>query len=136
MRLLPFVFLIALMSSSVAQGQVVGEPISEMVAVLFADNSMVFRPTPEQINMLANAEAAAMVTISGRTSTKKPSQRDEGLALARAVAARAWLVERGVSPLKIMLNYASAMDFTADNTTTDGRKLNQRVEVELFFISH
>lgn len=111
-----------------------GEPVSGMVAVLFADNSTAFRPTPEQAEILVDAKNAAMVTINGRTSTTKASQRDETLALARAVSARAWLVEKGVSPLKIMINYASATDYAADNTTLEGRKLNQRVEVEVFFI--
>lgn len=111
-----------------------GEPVSGMVSVLFADNSTAFRPTPEQAEMLVDAKDAAMVTINGRTSTNKASLRDEALALARAVSARAWLVERGVSPLKIMINYASATDYAADNTTLEGRKLNQRVEVEVFFI--
>lgn len=147
MRLLPFILFMASMAlvpTAFAHGPsghqreartvAQGEPVSGMVSVLFADNSTAFRPTPEQAEMLADAKDAAMVTINGRTSTNKPSQRDEGLALARAVAARAWLVERGVSPLKIMLNYASATDYAADNTTTEGRKLNQRVEVEVFFI--
>ncbi len=75
-----------------------------------------------------------MVTISGRTSTNKASAKDEALALARAVSARAWLVARGVSPLKIMINYVSAADYAADNSTPEGRYINQRVDVELFYV--
>ncbi len=75
-----------------------------------------------------------MVTIRGRTSTNAPTAQDEALALARATAARAYLVRQGVSPLKIMVNYASASDFIADNATAAGRLENQRVEIDLVHV--
>lgn len=37
-------------------------------------------------------------------------------------------------PLKIMVNYASAADFIADNTTAAGRAENQRVEIDLVHV--
>jgi hypothetical protein len=40
-------------------------------------------------------------------------------------------VARGVSPLKIMVNFASAADFVADNSTAEGRRENQRVDIEV-----
>lgn len=75
-----------------------------------------------------------MVIVSGRTSTQRPSEKDESLALARAVASRDYLIKRGVSPLKIMVNYASAADFVADNGTPEGRYLNQRVDIEMIYV--
>ena len=118
----------------VAQAVSYGEPISTMVSVSFADNSAAFRPTASQLELLHDLQDAAMVTINGRTSTNKASAKDEALALARAVSARAWLVARGVSPLKIMINYVSAADYAADNSTPEGRYINQRVDVELFYV--
>lgn len=118
----------------VAQAVSYGEPISTMISVSFADNSAAFRPTDAQLELLQDVRDASMVTISGRTSTNKASAKDEALALARAVSARAWLVARGVSPLKIMINYVSAADYAADNSTPEGRYINQRVDVELFYV--
>jgi outer membrane protein OmpA-like peptidoglycan-associated protein len=112
-----------------------GTPISSAVVVSFADNSSTFRPNTEQATHLSDAKQAALVTIRGRTSTNTPSARDEALALARALSARSYLVARGVSPLKIAVNFASAADFVADNLTPEGRRENQRVEVELVYVT-
>jgi outer membrane protein OmpA-like peptidoglycan-associated protein len=38
--------------------------------------------------------------------------------------------------LKIVVNFASAADFIADNSTPEGRLENQRVEVELVFVGN
>jgi len=113
-----------------------GEPIATTVSVRFADSSAVFRPDADTAAMLAEAPAAAMVTVSGRTSTATPSAKDEALALARALSARNYLVAHGVSPLKIMVNFASASDFTTDNSTPEGRATNQRVEIEVVYVPH
>jgi len=62
------------------------------------------------------------------------SARDEILALKRALSARKYLVDRGVSPLKIMVNFASAADYVTENITPEGRYQNQRVEIELIYV--
>jgi outer membrane protein OmpA-like peptidoglycan-associated protein len=110
-----------------------GSPISESVFISFPDSSAVFKPTAAQQESLAVSANAALITLRGRTSTGKPSARDETLALARALAARSYLIAHGVSPLKIAVNFASATDFVADNSTPEGRQSNQRVEVEMVF---
>jgi len=111
-----------------------GTPISEAVIVFFPDSSAQFKPSADQATTLIEAKAAALVTIRGRTSTDKPSAKDELLALSRALSARSYLIARGVSPLKITINFASAADFIADNSTQEGRWANQRVEVELIYV--
>jgi outer membrane protein OmpA-like peptidoglycan-associated protein len=112
-----------------------GTPISSAVVVSFADSSSTFRPNTEQAAHLSDAKQAALVTLRGRTSTNTPSARDEALALARAISARSYLVAHGVSPLKIAVNFASAADFVANNLTPEGRRENQRVEVELVYVT-
>lgn len=114
---------------------VAGQPVSNTLSVSFADGSVVFRPNTQTANILQSALYAAMVTINGRTSTSNPSPKDEALALSRALSARAYLVRAGVSPLKIMVNYASAVDFIADNSTREGRLINQRVDIQLIFVN-
>lgn len=111
-----------------------GQPVTTTYSVSFPDSSATFQPSSQQATNLDDVRDAAMVIINGRTSTLRPSARDEALALARAKSARSWLIARGVSPLKIMINYASAADFIADNSTAEGRYLNQRVDIEVFYV--
>lgn len=120
--------------ASAQSGEYQGTPVSTTVFVSFANGSTSFRPTPASVETLLSARDAAMVTIRGRTSTNTPTGRDEALALARATAARSYLIRQGVSPLKIMVNYASAADFIADNNTPAGRLENQRVEIDLVHV--
>jgi outer membrane protein OmpA-like peptidoglycan-associated protein len=133
-----FFLLASISQSALANGPVLDPafdtPTSTIVAVSFPDSGTVFRPTAEQVELLADVQNASMITINGRTSTNTPSMKDETLALARAVSARSWLVRHGVSPLKIMINYVSAADFIADNSTPEGRYENQRVEIETIYV--
>jgi outer membrane protein OmpA-like peptidoglycan-associated protein len=111
-----------------------GTPVSTTVSVSFPDGSSVFRPSLEQADRLGKVRDAAMIVINGRTSTLRYSPKDEALALARAASARSWLITRGASPLKIMINYASAADFVSDNSTAEGRYQNQRVDIEVIYV--
>ena len=122
--------------SAVAQEQIgpFGSPISSVVLVSFPSSSTEFRPNEHQADYLKDAKNAALVVVRGRTSTNTPSAKDEALALARALSARTYLIARGVSPLKIQVNFASAADFIADNSTQEGRLQNQRVEIELVYV--
>ena len=122
------------LASAREPGNGFGNPLAAMAVVTFPDSSAVFKPTPSQVAMLGDFVGASMVTISGRTSTYKPSPADELLAFQRAASARAWLIARGVSPLKIFINYASAADYAVDNSTPEGRQQNQRVDIEVFYV--
>lgn len=126
--------LIAINSMAADEYHYQGTPISTAIMVSFPDGSAAFKPDDSQAEILAAAKDAAAIYIRGRTSTDRASKQDEALALARAISARNYLIARGVSPLKISINYASAMDFIASNQTREGRMLNQRVEVELVHV--
>jgi len=115
-------------------GSAAGTPISSMVMVSFPDSSTTFQPPVDVAAVLDDARTASMIYINGRTSTNRPSARDEALALKRALSARKYLVDRGVSPLKVMVNFASAADDTTENITPEGRYQNQRVEIELVYV--
>ncbi|WP_082880138.1 OmpA family protein [Methylomonas methanica] len=112
-----------------------GTPQSNTVTVLFDNRSVIFRPNFSDSTILDGAQNAALITVRGRTSTPIPSVKDEQLALSRALSARKYLIERGVSPLKIHVNYASGSDFIADNSTPEGKRQNQRVEIELVYVT-
>jgi outer membrane protein OmpA-like peptidoglycan-associated protein len=130
------IFVLAIISSSLRAGEIVDTftPESTTLSVSFEDSSALFRPSKKQKAVLSDAKYAAMIVINGRTSTKNPSLWDETLALERAKAARNWLKRRGVSELKILINYASAADYLVDNSTKKGRYINQRVDIELIFV--
>ncbi len=115
-------------------GSAAGTPISSMVMVSFPDSSTTFQPPVDVAAVLDDARTASMIYINGRTSTNRPSARDEALALKRALSARKYLVDRGVSPLKVMVNFASAADYITENITPEGRYQNQRVEIELIYV--
>ena len=116
-------------------GSAAGTPISSMVMVSFPDSSTTFQPPVDVAAVLDDARTASMIYINGRTSTNRPSARDEALALKRALSARKYLVDRGVSPLKVMVNFASAADYITENITPEGRYQNQRVEIELVYVT-
>ena len=104
------------------------------VVVRFADDAetaVTFRPSAESIAKLSEAKRAALITVRGRTSATQPSAADENLALNRALAARAYLVAQGVSPLKISINHASALD---PAPVGDGRN-SARVEIDMVFVA-
>jgi outer membrane protein OmpA-like peptidoglycan-associated protein len=56
---------------------------------------------------------------------------DARIALGRALSARNYLIEHGVSPDKITVDSQADGDFIAPNDTKAGRALNRRVEIEL-----
>ena len=85
-----------------------GEPVLTAVSVSFSDSSTTFRPDASTAELLAEAKGATIIYVSGRTSTLRPSAADEALALRRALSARQYLIARGVSPLKIMVNLGSS----------------------------
>jgi outer membrane protein OmpA-like peptidoglycan-associated protein len=111
-----------------------GTLTSSIVMFSFPESSTTFQPPADVAAVLDDAHTASMIYINGRTSTNRPSARDEFLALKRALSARKYLVDRGVSPLKIMVNFASAADYMTENITPEGRYQNQRVEIELIYV--
>ena len=111
-----------------------GAPVMTAVSVSFPDSRTTFRPDASTAELLAEAKGATIIYVSGRTSPLRPSAADEALALRRALSARQYLIARGVSPLKIMVNFASASDFVADNSTPEGRHQNQRVDIEVIYV--
>lgn len=104
------------------------------LSVSFEHGSDKFQPGPVTSSILESAKSASMIVINGRTSSDSKSTQDEHLALARAVAARNYLVQQGVSAQKIMINYASAEDYATGNNTPEGRFFNQRVDIQLIYL--
>ena len=76
-----------------------GDTMASTIIVPFGFNSAAFAPDEVQRLALADAPGAALVAVRARTSNDRATPSDEALALARALAARRYLVAHGVSPL-------------------------------------
>jgi outer membrane protein OmpA-like peptidoglycan-associated protein len=100
--------------------------------VVFPFASAAFDPPAELVNgLLPAALQADRVELRGRTDSHVKDDADARIALARALAARRFLVARGVPPAKIRVTYLSSGDFIADDSTPEGRAQNRRVDIVL-----
>jgi len=109
-------------------------PVSQTISVYFPYNKASFQPTPEQAAQLFALLQGNVrhVWVRGRTDGNRPNVADERIALQRAIAAKNWLIEQGVSSLNVSVNYVSAGDYIADNLSEAGRAKNRRVDIEIF----
>lgn len=106
---------------------------SQTVSVQFPFNGTKFNPTPDQtgalLPLLTNTKR---IVVRGRTDGQHASAADEQVALNRALSAQRYLVNNGISPLIISINYLSAGDYVADNNSAAGRAQNRRVDIDVF----
>jgi outer membrane protein OmpA-like peptidoglycan-associated protein len=82
--------------------------------------------------LLRDVRDAPLVLLRGRTDGARETPAESRIARQRAEALRTYLVKAGVSPTRIRATYQPVGDHAADNTTTGGRALNRRVEIELY----
>ncbi len=91
-----------------------------------------FAPAPDaSATLLAGAKMATRINVRGHTDSPKADQVNYSIALGRAIATRQYLVKNGIDAKKIKLFAYPAGRFVAENKTTDGRRQNRRVEIEL-----
>jgi outer membrane protein OmpA-like peptidoglycan-associated protein len=86
----------------------------------------------ERTEILLLATNADRIEVHGRTDGRKASPGDEAVALARAKAARDWLVQKAGFGGEISINVLSAGDYIADNKTPEGQALNRRVDIHFY----
>jgi len=82
--------------------------------------------------LVDDARTAPLVLLRGRTDGSTDTPIESRIARDRAAAVRDYLVAAGVDPGHIRATYQPAGDHTADNTTSVGRGLNRRVEIEVY----
>lgn len=82
--------------------------------------------------LLAEAKAAPLVLLRGRTDGSSDSPVESHIAQARASAVRDYLIASGVEPSRIRTTHQPSGDHVADNRSTHGRNLNRRVEIEVY----
>ncbi len=102
-----------------------------IVKVSFPTGGTAFKPSPKVAEVLiASGKAADSINVHGRTDARVAGPADARIALARAMAARKFLVDHGVSPEKIKVFSQADGSFAAPNVTKEGRAINRRVEIE------
>lgn len=82
--------------------------------------------------LIADAKAAPLVLLRGRTDGSSDAQAESRIARDRAAAVRDYLVAAGVDAARIRATYQPEGDHAADNTAAAGRALNRRVEIEVY----
>ena len=82
--------------------------------------------------LVADAKAAPLVLLRGRTDGSTDAPVESRVARERAAAVRDYLVAAGVDPARIRATYQPVGDHVADNSSDSGRGLNRRVEIELY----
>lgn len=82
--------------------------------------------------LIADAKAAPLVLLRGRTDGSSDAAAESRIARDRAAAVRDYLVAAGVDAARIRATYQPAGDHAADNTAAAGRALNRRVEIEVY----
>ena len=112
------------------QQEVQGEP----QLFSFAFNSADFSGHVEEAAaLLPAAQVAKTITVHGYTDSPVIDVPNRRIALARAMAARKFLMEHGIAPEKIKVRFSAAGNFVADNTTAAGRSQNRRVEIRMAY---
>ncbi len=97
----------------------------------FASTRVVI-PADAAAALVADAKAAPLVLLRGRTDGASDTPAESRIARDRAVAVRDFLVAAGVDPARIRATYQPAGDHVADNGSATGRDLNRRVEIEMY----
>ena len=110
----------------------VAEAASVILRVEFGFASADFKPTDDVARVLVPAaKAADRINLRGFTDSTVIDEDNKRIALARALAARQYLIGQGVDAKKIRAFYNSAGGLVADNSTPEGRAKNRRVDIEL-----
>ncbi len=82
--------------------------------------------------LIADAKAAPLILLRGRTDGATDTPAESRIARDRAAAVRDYLVAAGVDPARIRATWQPVGDPVADNGSVTGRSLNRRVEIELY----
>jgi outer membrane protein OmpA-like peptidoglycan-associated protein len=82
--------------------------------------------------LIEDARTAPLVLLRGRTDGPVDSPAESRIARERAAAVRDYLVSAGVDAAHIRATYQPAGDHAADNSSPAGRRMNRRVEIEVY----
>lgn len=105
--------------------------ISSKINLYYPYNVASFKHSSDLDRLVNKAKSSKRINIVARTDGNKPTVRDRHIAMSRATNVRNYLVNNGINPTVIFVNYAAATDYADNNFTDVGRANNRRVEIEL-----
>lgn len=82
--------------------------------------------------LIDDAKHAPLVAVRGRTDGVSYTAAEARVARMRAAAVSDFLIAAGVQATRIRATYQAAGDHVADNSSSSGRALNRRVEIEIY----
>lgn len=100
----------------------------------FGDTHIALAPA-EAAPLIEAARASPLIVLHGRTDGVTDSLVEGRIARERSEAVRAYLVQAGVDPSRIRATWQPIGDTAADNGSDAGRRLNRRVEIELYRVA-
>lgn len=95
-------------------------------------SARLFVPADIAAPLIEDARSAPLVLLRGRTDGSVDSPAESRIARERAAAVRDYLVSAGVDAAHIRATYQPAGDHAADNSSPAGRRMNRRVEIEVY----
>ena len=102
----------------------------EKIVVSFAFGNTEFVPQPEVAEKIVTyAKLAGTVNVRGYTDSVGTPAANQRVALQRAIAAKQYLVSRGVEEVKVKV-FGRTGEYVASNATEAGRLANRRVEID------
>lgn len=100
--------------------------------LLFATSSAVLPDSVTELDVLIDfmkSRPGVVVRVEGHTDSKGQPASNKALSLMRAEAVKAYLVQRGIDPVRIQTLGLGATRPIGDNATEFGRRLNRRTEI-------
>ncbi|MBW7925169.1 MAG: OmpA family protein [Burkholderiaceae bacterium] len=86
-------------------------------------------PVLDRFGQTLNANPGTTVRIIGHTDNTGTDAINDPLSVNRAASVRQYLAARGVDPARIAIDGRGSREPVADNSTTQGRAMNRRVEI-------
>jgi outer membrane protein OmpA-like peptidoglycan-associated protein len=103
-----------------------------VLQVTFPSHGVAFKPSEDIAKaLIPAAKAASQINLRGRTDAKIAGLEDASIALDRALSARKYLIDHGITADKISVSSQAEGDFIAPSWTKEGKAKNRRVEIEL-----
>ncbi|MBK9337363.1 MAG: OmpA family protein [Lewinellaceae bacterium] len=88
-------------------------------------------PTLDELYDFMEENGNVVIEIGGHTNSTPPDEFCDRLSTARAKSAAEYLIEKGVDPKRVSFKGYGKRSPIASNTTADGRRQNQRVEIKI-----
>ena len=105
-------------------------------SILFAfGDTHVALAQAEAARLIEAARASPLIVLRGRTDGTNDSPAEGRVARERSDAVRAYLVQAGVDPARIRATWQPIGDTAAENVSDAGRRLNRRVEIEVYRVA-